>query len=237
MFPHRSEELRDRTLSASAHWTIRARGGKLTREGGSGALAMDRGYTMTESHRLQVLVELKPDRRRAGRLRLLAQDARAAAAASNDLFRCRALGLADMATALKAGNPTRDPSKPFGDAPCGAWAGCRLVTRATFEPNDGIGPRWIPLHHSLAADEPTRRLLNPRRPMCRWQLGIHAGWGNGHLMLAQGCIRVRDEDLDRLAALIGDAIFDVRIVQAPPAGKSTDAAKRPQRRPTRELTI
>lgn len=197
----------------------------------------ERGASTAEPHRLQVLVELKPDRRRVGRLRLLGPGARGSAGGPRDLFRCRALGLADMATALKAGNPSRDSRKPFGDAPCGAWTGCRLVTRAKFAPNDGIGPRWIPLHHTLAADEATRHLLNPRRPMCRWELGIHAGWGNGHLMLAQGCIRVRDEDFDRLAALLGDATFDVRILEIPASAKTADAAERPQRRPTRDLTI
>lgn len=192
---------------------------------------------MAEPPQLLVLVELKTDRRRVGRLRLVALGARGSAGGSRDLFRCRALGLADMATALKAGNPSRDARKPFGDAPCGTWTGCQLVTRQKFAPNDGIGPRWIPLHHTLAADEATRHLLNPRRPMCRWELGIHAGWGNGHLMLAQGCIRLRDEDFDRLAALLGDASFDVSIVEPPPAGKAADTAGHPQRRPTRDLTI
>jgi hypothetical protein len=196
---------------------------------------------MAESPQLQVLVELKADRRRVGRLRLVAPggtgDSRGSAGGAKDLFRCRALGLADMATALKAGNPARDPTKPFGDAPCGAWTGCRLVTRDKFEPNDGIGPRWIPLHHTRAADEATRQLLNPRRPMCRWQLGIHAGWGNGHLMLTQGCIRLRDEDFDRLATLLGDATFDVRIAEAPAAAKTADTTERPHRRPTPDLTI
>ncbi len=202
------------------------------------AYVTDRGASMAEPPQLQVLVELKTDRRRVGRLRLVALDAGGGAGGSKDLFRCRALGLADMATALKAGNPARDPLKPFGNAPCGTWTGCRLVTRQKFAPNDGIGPRWIPLHHTRAADEATRQLLNPRRPMCRWELGIHAGWGNGHLMLTQGCIRVRDEDFDRLAALLGDATFDVRIVEAPAAAARADStADRPQRRPTRDLTI
>lgn len=208
----------------------------------------NRSVSMAEPHRLQVLVELKADRRRVGRLRLVALGTGAAAGADRgaaggaarpkDLFRCRALGLADMATALKAGNPARDPAKPFGDAPCGVWTGCRLVTREKFTPQDGIGPRWIPLHHTTAADEATRQLLNPRRPMCRWQLGIHAGWGNGHLMLTQGCIRVRDEDFDSLATLLGDATFDVRIVDAPAGAARTESSSaRPQRRPTRDLTI
>jgi hypothetical protein len=200
-----------------------------------------RGASTAEPRLLQVVVELKRDRRRVGRLRLVALDASGGASGDagrpRDLFRCRALGLADMATALKAGNPARDSSKPFGDAPCGAWVGCRLVTREKYVPNDGIGPRWIPLHHALAADEPTRHLLNPRRPMCRWELGIHAGWGNGHLMLAQGCIRVRDEDFDRLATLLGDARFAVRIVEAPAVAKVADIADHPQRRASRDLTI
>ena len=180
-----------------------------------------------------ILVELFANRLRAGSLRVLAAggDGRRA------LFRCPALGLADAATALKAGNPARDPRKPFGNAPSGAWEGCRLVTRAAYEPNDGIGPRWIPLHHSYAADEATRHLLNPRRPLCRWLLGIHAGWGNGHLMLTQGCIRVRDEDFDRLAALLGDTTFDVTIVETN-RRKSSALRETPNRqRAARDLTM
>ncbi len=160
-------------------------------------------------HGLHILVTLSVDRRRVGTLQVFADRP----GQQRALFRCKALGLADAATALRAGNPSRDPRKPFGNAPCGAWDGCQLVTRPKFRPNDGIGPRWIPLHHTKAADEATRRLLNPRRPMCRWQLGIHAGWGNGHLMLAQGCIRLRDDDFDRLAALLGDRTFAVSIVE------------------------
>lgn len=158
---------------------------------------------------LRILVTLGVDRRRIGTLRVLTDGP----GQQRAVFRCKALGLADAATALRAGNPRRDPLKPFGDAPCGAWDGCSLVTRPKFQPNDGVGPRWIPLHHAKAADEATRYLLNPRRPMCRWGLGIHAGWGNGHLMLAQGCIRVRDDDFDRLAALLGDRTFAVSIAE------------------------
>lgn len=194
---------------------------------------VDVAYGMAGTSRLLVLVELRPDRRRVGRLRLLARGA----GAPRVLFRCRALGLADTATALKAGNPARDPLKPFGDAPCGHWTGCRLVARAKFVPKDGIGPRWIPLHHRHAADEATRQLLNPRRPLCRWEMGIHAGWGNGHLMLTQGCIRVRDEDFDRLAALMGDEAVDVHIVEVQAGTLSRDASLRAPQRTGADLTI
>ena len=50
-------------------------------------------------------------------------------------------------------------------------------------------------------------------------------------------LTARDEDFDRLAALLGDARFDVRILETPAGAKAAEASEHPQRRPTRDLTI
>lgn len=161
--------------------------------------------------RLLVLVRLQQDRRQVGSLSLIEIEAWVRKVA----FSCDARGKSDQASADKARNQHRDPRQPMGDTPTGRWTGCRVVSRPHMRENDGIGPRWIELPWECAADDATRRLLDPKIKGSRSKLGIHGGRGNGDLVATKGCVRVRDQDFRRLDELIGGRAFDVVITDEP----------------------
>lgn len=163
---------------------------------------------------LLVLVRLQQDRRQVGTLSLIEGDASGVGGAAGSValqIECR--GKSDQASADKARNQHRDPRQPMGDTPTGRWTGCRVVSRPHMRENDGIGPRWIELPWECAADDATRRLLDPKIKGSRSKLGIHGGRGNGDLVATNGCVRVRDQDFRRLDELIGARAFDVMIAE------------------------
>ena len=159
---------------------------------------------------MKLVIRLPVNRWQEGEGTLLGDD-------GNELGRWPCRGKADNGKAAANGNPPagepsqRDPRKPFGDTPAGAWQGCRAVIRPRHEPGDHIGPTWIPLPHERAADDATRELLDPARQGCREDLGIHAGRGDGELIATNGCVRMRDRDFARLVELVGEKKFGVEI--------------------------
>lgn len=168
---------------------------------------------------MQILIRLHTDRRQVGSLSLIAFDPEKGV--REVLLQCDARGKADNASAARARNLHRDPRQPYGDTPVGRWQGCRVTDRPHHKPptkeyrGDGIGPRWIPLPWEAAADDATRRLLDPKIKGSRSGLGIHGGRGNSDLVATQGCVRLRDQDFARLCALIGGRRFSVVITEEP----------------------
>lgn len=126
--------------------------------------------------------------------------------AGHRVFTCDARGKADNAKAKSENNPDRDPTKPWGDTPTGAWASCR-VTR--FKGRTTLGMGWIklPAAHAVSGDAVQAKING------RTGLGIHAGRGNGSLMATYGCVRVFDRDWTALEALLDGSEFDVVIVE------------------------
>jgi len=114
-------------------------------------------------------------------------------------------GKADNARAAEAGNPGRDPTRPYGDTPAGVFARTRVERFAT--PHPRLGRAWIPL--APVAGQPGQAaaaLANGREG-----LGIHAGRGDGELMPTYGCVRLGDRDFAVLARRIGDGAVEVTI--------------------------
>ena len=139
---------------------------------------------------LKILITLPADRAQPGKL-------------TYDQRTVPCLGKADNARAMANGNPMRDPTFPWGDAPTGLYASARPVWFATRTP---LGEAWIPLDgvqgDALAA-----------RHNGRTGLGIHAGRGSGRLIPTYGCIRLRARDFYGMIGVIGDQRVDVEIVE------------------------
>lgn len=161
--------------------------------------------------RLLVLIRLHKDRRQVGSLSLIEIEDGVRKVA----FACDARGKSDQASADKAKNLHRDPRQPMGDTPAGRWTGCKVASRPHHRENDGIGGWWIELPWECAADDETRRLLDPKIKGSRSKLGIHGGRGNGDLVATNGCVRVRDQDFARLDQLVAGRAFDVVITDEP----------------------
>lgn len=115
------------------------------------------------------------------------------------------LGKADNERAAKAGNPTRDPVRPYGDTPAGSYAPARL--ELFDRPRERYGRGWIAMEgvdgDALTAKENERSGLY-----------LHAGRGNERLVPTYGCLRVRDIDFDHIAHVCKgrDIVLTVREI-------------------------
>ncbi len=123
-----------------------------------------------------------------------------------DTWRC--LGKADNAAATLHGNPTRDPTRPYGDHPDGvSRVGVRQSTPAEAH---SYGP-WKLTLSAVSGDVKTREDCEPG-----WDgLEVHGGelTPGGALRPTYGCLRV---DNDAIAALA------TRALAALQAGESVD---------------
>lgn len=144
----------------------------------------------------RIHVFLPADRTKPGYLHLFDDDGSA-----QDLdLEC--LGKADNGRAAAEGNPSRDPTKPYGDTPSGRYERTRIVD---FDaPHARMGRAWIPL-----TGETGDALEAMQRG--RTGLGIHAGRGDGRLVPTYGCLRMLDHDFEVLAGALGDEEFRVTI--------------------------
>lgn len=146
---------------------------------------------------MKIMVKLPEDRTREGQLWVTGDDG----SITFGPVRCK--GVADRAEAAIHHNPTQDPTLPFGHHPWGLYR----VTVVT----------------DVAADEPTKRLhygpaaiwLDPiggdakkAEDDGRTGFGIHGGLmlPDGSLRATYGCLRVDDENAERLAGLTREAI-------------------------------
>ena len=117
------------------------------------------------------------------------------------------LGKADNGRAARAHNAARHPGLPYGDTPSGIYHPSRIVMFA--EEHERIGKGWLPLTGAYG--------------MAKWAtttggrtgLGLHAGRGNDRLVPTFGCLRLRDQDFDRLRTIIGDDPIRVIVVEKP----------------------
>jgi hypothetical protein len=105
------------------------------------------------------------------------------------------LGKSDNAAAARRGNPSRDPTRPFGDTPAGEYA-CAIGRpgAVTAELERKYGP-----HGWIALDPIAGQALQAKRNG-RFGLLIHGGALNakGRLRPTHGCIRMFNPDLAAL---------------------------------------
>lgn len=138
---------------------------------------------------MKIHVELPRDRTKTGALWVLSDN-------GETLYgprRCR--GKADNAEAASHGNPSRDPTRPFGDHPSGAY---RVVLI-----EDGKLPAHSYGHHFLLLDPTAGDALVAKRNG-REGLALHDGDLNpdGSLRATEGCLRVDPDTSDAVVALL-----------------------------------
>jgi hypothetical protein len=107
--------------------------------------------------------------------------------------RCR--GEADNTAALKANNAQEDPARSHGDHPAGVYRITEVVRNPM--PTDTYGPAFLRL-------APVSGQAWEARRNGRSGLGIHGGrLGPGDTLRATyGCLRMDNDAVDRLAALV-----------------------------------
>ena len=112
------------------------------------------------------------------------------------------LGKADQERADKAGNPARDPILPYGDTPTGVYRAAKLVHHVP--PHARVGEWFLPLvgRSGEAFDAMAARTA----------VGIHAGRGNDRLVPTYGCLRVSDDDMAEMAAIINGREVDEIVI-------------------------
>ena len=112
------------------------------------------------------------------------------------------LGKADGARAAAEHNPSRDPIMPYGDTPAGTYKPALVDIFAA--PHARMGRGCIPLE-----GEAGEALVAAQHG--RTGLALHAGRGNARLVPTYGCVRITDDDFERLVAALGDEPVRVRI--------------------------
>jgi hypothetical protein len=118
------------------------------------------------------------------------------------------LGKADNARARATGNPTRDPTKLYGDTPTGAYLakfGARASPIATYGPH----PVFILDPQSGEAKEAKD---NGRAGL--WGHGGNTAY-NGLLRPTYGCLRTYNHDQEKLWQLQGSEEFLVEVQVVP----------------------
>lgn len=148
---------------------------------------------------LAIRVSLPVNRWNEGRLRLYS-------AGGELLLDVPARGKADDSAAALSGNPSRDPTRPYGDTPAGSYAPVSVMRRKEITP--GIGAAWIPMEG--ATGDALKARMNGRRG-----LGIHGGRGDQELVATKGCIRLRDSDFARLADIMAGGVAALEVMDIP----------------------
>lgn len=115
---------------------------------------------------------------------------------------CR--GKADNRQAIKAENPDRDPTKPYGDAPSGIFLPSRI---SRFTPPRKTFGRW-----AIRLEGQSGQALEAKEGG-RTGLAIHGNRGDIKLMATYGCIRVFERDMEILSKTIGDASVVVTVFE------------------------
>lgn len=138
-----------------------------------------------------LLVELAKDRTRVGRLTLV--DWRGEVIAGP----FPALAKADKQSAIRNGNPKRNPIKPFGDTPTGLY---ELSITHPLTP-----PRSYGIHAAFRMNPVSGQALQAKING-RSGLLIHGGTSGagGRLRPTHGCIRLFDEDIKILLDVVSE---------------------------------
>ena len=148
---------------------------------------------------------------------------------SKPIFSFEVDGKSDNAAAAAAGNPLRDPTKPFGDTPCGEY-----VASIGYEPDDAAGVNrrsygmpddtgkipviWLQPIEGAPASQAWQRQLNENTAAGHFVdmgLALHSGPPNaqGALRPTHGCIRSRQSDQTHLLGLfVGVKSFKVSVI-------------------------
>jgi len=148
---------------------------------------------LTKVHKLLVL--LPKDRTLTGMLHSIQEDGQIAFSAP-----CR--GKADNGRAVKENNPERKPVLPYGDTPSGRY---KMTSPIPLQSNPRLGRWFIPMK-GMTGDAAAAANYG------RTGLGIHAGRGDDELIATYGCVRLRDSDMDKLAALLGKTKFTIEVM-------------------------
>lgn len=148
----------------------------------------------------RIHVYLPKDRNDAGWLNLAGPDG------ALRLYNIPCRGKADNERAAREGNPSRDPTRPYGDTPSGTYDPERIVQ---FDPPHHRLGRWfLPLRGAGGGASGDALLADERG---RTGLGIHAGRGDGRLITTYGCLRLHDRDMAEIAAIVGAELVTVTI--------------------------
>jgi lipoprotein-anchoring transpeptidase ErfK/SrfK len=131
---------------------------------------------------MRIEITLPRNRWKLGVLRLLDGE--------NELMQCPAYGKSDSIAAANSGNPSRDPIKRNGDTPAGEYRG--TVEPRAMEPERSYG-KWPPIRLNPTGGQASQAHQNGRRGLL-----IHGGHLDklGRLRATNGCLRVRDLDID-----------------------------------------
>jgi hypothetical protein len=139
---------------------------------------------------ITISVELPVDRTKAGRLSLLDQNGKRIAGP------WRVLGKADGLTAVRKGNPQRNPLTQYGDTPTGTYK----VTGA-FKVGDGTAYNKKSYGiHALRLDPTGGDAKQAKDLFGRTGLLIHSGdlGATGKLRPTNGCLRMSNDDIKAL---------------------------------------
>jgi hypothetical protein len=196
---------------------------------GVGATFSQRSEAQTNE--LVIRITLPTDRTRSGTLSLSRVNGQTL------LTDVEALGKADSQRASAAGNPTRDPTRPFGDTPEGTYNVPRVVDTGpgTNYSSSSYGP------HAALVLQPSSGQALTAASNGRVGLLIHSGniGANGRLRATHGCIRLSNDNMGRLLQAIRDAglnpvfnrceVVRVSVVVGNPAdeGAGTDESDPP----------
>lgn len=154
---------------------------------------------------IQIRVSLPAERTRYGNL-LVSDDAGTTLAGPFDCY-----GKADNLSAKAKGNPTRDPTKSFGDTPTGKYRGFINDIARTPSNDKTYGPQ------AVITLDPQSGQAKVAKENGRFGLLIHGGDLNaaGRLRPTFGCVRVANGDMKAILAAIpkGERI-DVTVTQA-----------------------
>ena len=126
-------------------------------------------------------------------------------------FECICLGKADNDAASAHGNPSRDPTRAFGDTPCGTYG---IAVGTVEQPEHAYGPHPV-IHIVPLTGDGIERARNER--MQPYQLGllIHSGPLNaaGQLRPTHGCLRVHDDDQAKLVEMLAGQQATLEVIE------------------------
>ena len=139
---------------------------------------------------MRIVIQLPKSRIRPGTICLLGDD-------GVELLHGDALGLADAMAAAKAGNPSRNPLRSYGDTPVGQYLGALLAGCLQPARSYGLCP---PISLKPVSGQALQAKLNGRRGLL-----IHSGdlGLQGGLRPTHGCVRIHPATHQALVDTLG----------------------------------
>lgn len=139
---------------------------------------------------MRIAIRLPKNRVMAGTLQLVGDD-------GAEILRGDALGRSDALAAVKAGNPSRNPLKSYGDTPVGQYLGALMAGCLQPARSYGLCP---PISLSPVSGQALQAKLNGRRGLL-----IHSGdlGLQGGLRPTHGCVRIHPATHQALVDALG----------------------------------